>query len=144
MSIFGPPFAGIDAESLQKEIDGYTAEINRQAKAVMKLQKAKHKCYENQAKNATNMTGAEDELADFLVVYRNVPGLPNTAQNEQQKKDYEKSFETLSKAIRDLTVQKMKLSVDCGKVRRKEETAESLQRGMEAGLLEFKKRYKLV
>lgn len=143
MSIFGPPVAGIDAESLQKEIDGYTAEINKQAKAVMKLQKAKHKCDESEAKNATNMKAAEDDLANFLLVYGNIPGLPDKPENKKQKKDYKTRFGTLSSAIRDLTVQKMNLSVDCGKVRRKEETAESLQKGMEAGLEEFKKRYNL-
>jgi predicted nucleic acid-binding Zn-ribbon protein len=143
MSFFGPPAAGVDAESLQKEIDGYTAEINKQAKAVMKLQKNKHKCDEKEAKNAINMTDAENELAHFLSVYGKVPGLPNTPENKKQKQTYEKKFEKLTKEIRGLTIDKMSLSVDCGIVRRQLESAESLQRGMEAGLLEFKKKYKL-
>lgn len=131
MSFFGPPAAGVDDASTQKQIDSYLAEINKQKKAVLNLQKRNHACDEKERTNATRLADAKAHLSQFKTNWDSVKNTPK----------YKKKKEKLNAEIAKLTIEEMNLSVDCGILRRQLSLAESLQEGMENGLDKFKKKY---
>jgi hypothetical protein len=131
MSFFGPPAAGVDDASTQKQIKSYLAEINKQKKAVLNLQKRNHACDEKERTNATRLADAKAHLAQFEKDWDSVKNTPK----------YKKKKEKLDAEIAKLTIEEMNLSVDCGILRRQLSLAESLQEGMENGLEKFKKKY---